>query len=128
MKSISKINDDLVRYLSGERVDFSKYDVDLRHLTPFQEAVLNEVRKIPYGETITYSQLAERVHRLNAVRVVGNVLAKNPAPLIIPCHRVVAKNGPGEFSFGAKAKEKLLNLESPSWRVSSASARRRSPR
>jgi len=124
----SKINDDLVKYLSGERVDFSKYDVDLRHLTPFQEAVLNEVRKIPYGGTITYAELAKRGGHPNAARAAGNVLAKNPAPLVIPCHRVVAKNGPGEFSFGTKAKEKLLNLESPSWRFSSASARRRPPR
>ncbi|MDI6888842.1 MAG: methylated-DNA--[protein]-cysteine S-methyltransferase [Methanocellales archaeon] len=128
MKGRLKINDDLVKYLSGGLVDFSKYDVDLQHLTPFQQAVLNEVRKIPYGKTITYAELAERVRRPNAVRAVGNALGKNPAPLVIPCHRVVAKNGPGGFSFGAKAKERLLNLESPSWRVSSTSARRRSPR
>jgi len=127
IKSKSKINDDLMRYLSGERVDFSKYRVDLQHLTPFQQAVLNEARKIPYGATITYSQLAERVGHPGAARAVGNALAKNPAPLIIPCHRIVTKNGPGGFSFGPKVKERLLSLESLSWRVSSTSARRRSP-
>ncbi|UZE92118.1 MAG: methylated-DNA--[protein]-cysteine S-methyltransferase [Methanosarcinales archaeon] len=127
IKSKSKINDDLMRYLSGERVDFSKYRVDLQHLTPFQQAVLNEARKIPYGETITYSQLAERVGHPGATRAVGNALAKNPAPLIIPCHRIVTKNGPSGFSFCPKVKERLLSLESLSWRVSSTSARRRSP-
>jgi len=127
MKGKSKIDDDLVEYLSGKRVDFSKYKVDLRHLTPFQQAVLNEVRKIPYGEMVTYSQLAKRVGHPDAVRAVGNALAKNPAPLIIPCHRVVAKNGPGGFLFGPKAKDRLLNLENPSWKVSSTSARRRPP-
>jgi len=127
IKSKSKINDDLMRYLSGRRVDFSKYRVDLQHLTPFQQAVLNEARKVPYGETITYSQLAERVDHPGATRAVGNALAKNPAPPIIPCHRIVAKNGPGGFSFGPKVKERLLSLESLSWRVSSTSVRRRSP-
>ncbi len=67
--------------------------IDLQHLTPFQRLVLMEVMKIPHGKIITYSQLARQIGHPKADRAVGNALAKNPAPVIIPCHRVVAKNG-----------------------------------
>ncbi|MBU4340133.1 MAG: MGMT family protein, partial [Euryarchaeota archaeon] len=63
-----------------------------------------------YGTTITYSELARRIGS-RAVRAVGGVLARNPVPIIIPCHRVVAKNGIGGFSCGVDMKIKLIELE-----------------
>ncbi|MDY6864866.1 MAG: methylated-DNA--[protein]-cysteine S-methyltransferase [Halobacteriota archaeon] len=104
---ISNINE----YFKGEDVDFSVYDVDLSELTDFERDVLYETRRIPYGSVITYSDLAERVGRPKAVRAVGNTLRKNPLPILIPCHRVVGKNGLGGYSSGTIVKEKLLKLE-----------------
>lgn len=103
--------DDLIRYLSGEVVDFSGYEVDLSGLTDFEREVLCETRKIRYGSVVTYSELAARIGKPNAARAVGNALSKNPAPIVIPCHRVVSKGGIGGYAFGVEAKRWLLKLE-----------------
>jgi methylated-DNA-[protein]-cysteine S-methyltransferase len=100
---------ELERYFEGEKTDFSM-DVDLSKLSPFTRKVLNETRKIRYGTTITYSELARNIGS-SAVRAVGGALAKNPIPIIIPCHRVVAKNGIGGYSAGVDIKTRLLELE-----------------
>lgn len=101
--------------------------IDLQHLTPFQQLVLREVMKIPYGKTITYSQLARQIGHPRAVRAVGNALAKNPVPIIIPCHRVVAKNGLGGFSCGIETKKRLLELESNQIVTGSSASARHQP-
>lgn len=99
---------DLKEYLKGKKIDFSRYNVDLSMLTSFERAVLLEVRKIPHGETISYSELSGT----KAARAVGNALARNPAPVIIPCHRVLRKNrGLGGYSAGVDIKKKLLEIE-----------------
>jgi AraC family transcriptional regulator of adaptative response/methylated-DNA-[protein]-cysteine methyltransferase len=87
---------------------------DLTQGTPLQRAVWIALTRIPYGQTISYSQLAEKVGFPRAVRAVASACAANPLPLVIPCHRVVAKDGTlGGFSLGGLAvKEKLLALES----------------
>jgi len=103
--------DDLIRYFSGEVVDFSGYEVDLSSLTDFEREVLCETRKIEYGTIVTYSKLAARIGKPNAARAVGNALSKNPAPIVIPCHRVVSKGGIGGYAFGVEAKRCLLKLE-----------------
>uniref|UniRef100_A0A7G9YI96 methylated-DNA--[protein]-cysteine S-methyltransferase n=1 Tax=Candidatus Methanogaster sp. ANME-2c ERB4 TaxID=2759911 RepID=A0A7G9YI96_9EURY len=103
--------DDLIRYLSGEVVDFSGYEVDLSSLTEFEREVLCETRKIRYGSVVTYSELAARIGKQNAARAVGNALSKNPLPIVIPCHRVVSKSGIGGYAFGVEAKRYLLKLE-----------------
>ncbi len=103
--------DDLIRYLSGEVVDFSGYEVDLSGLTDFERSVLCETRKIEYGSVVTYSELAARIGKPNAARAVGNALSKNPLPIVIPCHRVVSKGGIGGYAFGVEAKRCLLKLE-----------------
>lgn len=103
---------DISRYLKGEKVDFSKYKPDLSNLTEFQQLVLNETRNIPYGETITYSELARRIGKDKAMRAVGTALSKNPYPIIIPCHRVVAKSGDGGYRGGVGLKKRLLEMES----------------
>jgi methylated-DNA-[protein]-cysteine S-methyltransferase len=102
---------DLIRYLDGEAVDFSGYEVDLSHLTDFEQSVLYETRKIGYGSVITYSKLARAVGRPKAARAVGNALRKNPVPIVIPCHRVVAKSGIGGYVLGVDLKRRLLELE-----------------
>ena len=109
-----KLINDLIRYLSGEVVDFSGYEVDLSGLTDFEREVLCETRKIHYGSIVTYSELAARIGKPNAARAVGNALKKNPLPIVIPCHRVVSKGGIGGYAFGVEAKRCLLKLENQS--------------
>lgn len=106
-----KLYQDISRYLSGEKVDFSQYETDLSSLSEFQQLVLNETRKIPYGETITYSELARCIGKEKAVRAVGTALSKNPYPIIIPCHRVVARSGDGGYRGGMELKKRLLEME-----------------
>jgi methylated-DNA-[protein]-cysteine S-methyltransferase len=104
----------ILRYFGGEIIDFSDYEADLSGLTQFQREVLEEVRKIPYGETVTYRELACRVGREGAARAVGSAVAKNPYPIIIPCHRVVSSYGIGGFcgeTCGEKVELKRQMLE-----------------
>lgn len=86
----------------------------LAKLTDFERAVLSACMKIPRGETRTYSEIAEIIGKPEAARAVGNALAKNPLAPLIPCHRVVRKNGSvGGYSAkgGIRAKVKLLEQE-----------------
>lgn len=108
-KKTFKATFELEQYFSGERKEFS-CDVDISTLPLFTRKVLDELRKIKYGETITYSRLAEKIGS-RAYRAVGRALASNPIPIVIPCHRVVAKNGVGGYSGGVDMKKILLELE-----------------
>lgn len=87
---------------------------DLAEGTPLQRAVWIAISRIPHGETVSYSTLAERIGFPRAVRAVASACGQNPVPLAIPCHRVVAKDGTlGGFSLGGIGiKEQLLNIES----------------
>ena len=103
----------LADYFSGRRVRFTA-KLDLSCLSPFAKNVLRALARMPYGQTITYGQLAKRVGSAGAARAVGNVMAQNPVPIIVPCHRVVASGGSlGGFSApgGWKVKRDLLNRE-----------------
>lgn len=101
----------LDRYLKGEKVNFD-LDLDLGNLAPFTRAVLLETKKIPYGETRTYGDLASVLGFKSASRAVGQSLRINPLPIVIPCHRVIKKNGDlGGFSQGLRIKRKLLEIE-----------------
>ncbi len=108
-KKTFKATFELEQYFNGEIKEFS-CDVDISGLSVFTQKVLDELRKIKYGEIITYSGLAKRIGS-RAYRAVGRALASNPIPIVIPCHRVVAKNGIGGFSAGVNVKRKLLELE-----------------
>lgn len=96
-------------YFAGRRVAFDDR-LDLSPATPFQREVWQLTRLIPYGETRSYGWMAQRLGRAGA-RVVGQALARNPLPIIIPCHRVVAKDGLGGYSGGIDTKRYLLKLE-----------------
>ena len=100
---------ELERYFRGEKIDFS-CEPDLSLLSHFTQKVLLETRKTGYGKTITYSQLSENIGCRGA-RAVGGALGRNPIPIVIPCHRVVAKNGIGGYSSGLDIKKRLLELE-----------------
>ena len=101
------------KYLEGEPVHFSDFSLDWADLKPFEKRVLRELRKIPRGSTVNYQDLARRGGRPKASRHVGRIMHLNRLPLILPCHRVLPKNGGwGGFSKGVGLKRHLLKLES----------------
>lgn len=100
----------LEEYLLGRR---RKFDLPLAPQgTVFQQQVWAELLRIPYGETRSYQALAEEIGKAKACRAVGMACHRNPLPIFIPCHRVIAKNGALQgFRGGLEMKEKLLQLE-----------------
>ena len=100
----------LKEYICGER---NSFDLPIKIAgTPFQMQVLDAVSKIPYGETRSYGQLCESIGNPKAARALGSAIHRNPLPLIIPCHRVIAANGKlGGFVWGTDVKRRLLQLE-----------------
>lgn len=107
-EDVKMLKRDMELYFKGEKIDFGCYDVIL-NVSDFVKSVLLYVRKIPYGELVTYGEIARELG--TSPRAVGKALKLNPIPVIIPCHRVVAKNGLGGFSQGAWIKRELLKLE-----------------
>ena len=99
-------------YFAGEQVSFADVEIDLDWCTPFQRAVADELRALPYGEIVTYGELAALAGYPNAQRAAGTFCAHNRVPLVIPCHRVVSAGGIGGYgSLGAAFKRRLLALE-----------------
>ena len=103
----------LERYATGEVVAFDDIQLQLPRLTPFQRQIIDLTRKLKYGETITYGELAMRAKHPRAARAVGTVMSSNRFPIIIPCHRVVSSGGLGGYSApqGVSLKSRLLELE-----------------
>jgi O-6-methylguanine DNA methyltransferase len=101
---------ELSLYLEGRLSSF-KTDVDLSSGTRFQKAVWKKLLEVPYGEVITYKDLARAVGSPKGARAVGNAVGANPVPIVIPCHRVLASNGLGGYSCGVEIKKDLLRLE-----------------
>ncbi len=107
----------LRKHLSGEVQDLRDVAIDLDGVAPFAQRVYEAAREIPPGETRTYGELAKALRVPGAARAIGQALGKNPLPIIIPCHRVLAAGGrPGGFSaFGGRAtKARLLAIEGAS--------------
>ncbi|HWQ28761.1 MAG TPA: methylated-DNA--[protein]-cysteine S-methyltransferase [Dehalococcoidia bacterium] len=98
-------------YFRGERKSVD-VEVDLSRLSPFNRAVLEETRRVPAGSVVSYAEIARRIGKPRAYRAVGNALASNPAPVAVPCHRVVSTGGRmGGYTGGLDIKLHLLALE-----------------
>ena len=106
----------LSSYFSGSRISFDQEQIFLDQPTGFRRTTLAACREIPYGETRTYGWLAARVGKANASRAAGQCMARNPLPIIIPCHRVIATDGSlrgfGRGTSLLNIKRYLLDLES----------------
>lgn len=111
---LNQVAEAISEYFAGLRYHFDDIRVDLTPFSTFTKSVLQECRRIEYGTAISYAELARRIGQPGAARAVGQALARNPVPLIIPCHRVIARNGqlrgfsaPG----GISTKRLLLQME-----------------
>ena len=108
---LTTVSEELRAYFAGELTRFS-LSVDLRQVTPFTARVLRETRKLRFGQVTSYGALAARIGSPGAGRAVGGALGRNPVPIIIPCHRVIAQGGRlGGFTGGLPTKRILLGLE-----------------
>ena len=104
----------LGRYLKGEQVSFDD-KLDLTCATPFRRAIWEATRAIPYGETQSYGWIARQIGKPKAQRAVGQALAKNRLPIVVPCHRVIGKDGSlTGFEGGLEMKKCLLEIEASS--------------
>lgn len=107
------VSDLIVDYFRGNPITPPWEWMDMGGLTPLQQAVLVATANIPYGQVQSYKQLAKIIGRPRAYRFVGSVMANNPFPILIPCHRVVRSDGSlGNFGGGTDLKSKLIQLES----------------
>jgi len=103
----------LREYFSGEPVEPPWEFLDTTGLSSLARQVLLACSKIPWGKTVSYGELAERIGRPKAARFVGTALGQNPFPVFIPCHRVIKRDGTlGGFGGGLDLKERMLRLES----------------
>ena len=97
--------------IDGRRRDFP-FELDMSQGTPFQRQVWRELIRIPWGQTAAYCEIADRIGRSNAARAVGQANARNPLPVVVPCHRVISAGGRlGGYSGGLDIKRHLLRVE-----------------
>lgn len=111
---IQRIIDDIVALLAGEPRDLLHARLDLARVPPFHQCVFEIVRRIPPGQTRSYGEVAALCGERHAARAVGQAMARNPVPIIVPCHRVLAAGGrSGGFSApgGVRTKLRLLAIE-----------------
>jgi methylated-DNA-[protein]-cysteine S-methyltransferase len=111
---VMNVHQRVCKHLDGDLQDFRDIPVDFGRIGAFVRKVCEAAREIPVGQTVTYAELATSMGQPNAARAVGRALGRNPIPLIIPCHRVLAAHGkPGGFSAhgGRATKAKLLAIE-----------------
>lgn len=106
-----KVFQELEEYFAGQRKAFT-FLYAFPKSTEFQNRVWQEIEKIPYGETISYTELAARAGRPKACRGAARACHDNPIPFCVPCHRVIAKNGAMQgYAYGTAIKKALLDLE-----------------
>jgi O-6-methylguanine DNA methyltransferase len=113
-KPFERVFNAVLGYFDGKKVGFGDIKVAMDELSRFARRVLVTCRGTGFGKVVTYQGLAKKIGRAGATRAVGTVMAKNPLPLIIPCHRVIRSDGKlGGFSAhgGIKTKKKLIDLE-----------------
>ncbi len=110
-RHVARARRELAEYLAGRRTVIT-VPVDLSGLPRFRRRVLEVARRIPFGEVRRYAWLARRIGRPRAARAVGTALARNPVPLLVPCHRVLRSDGSvSGYLFGVRVKEALLGFE-----------------
>jgi methylated-DNA-[protein]-cysteine S-methyltransferase len=99
-------------YFEGNAVEFSDVDIDDEGWTQFQRDIVGAMRRVPYGEVVSYSDLARLAGHPRAQRAAGTVCAGNRFPLVVPCHRIVSANGLGSYpGLGVDYKRRMLALE-----------------
>lgn len=102
--------EEISSYLNGMRKSFN-FSIDL-YGTEFQKLVWKELRNIPYGKTVSYTEIAKSIGKHKSVRAVANAIGKNPILFVVPCHRVIRKDGNlSGFRAGVRLKQMLLQLE-----------------
>jgi len=110
-RAVDPVRRELDEYFDQRREAFD-LGLDLRGITPFTMQVLEELARVPYGQTATYGELAARVGRPRAARAIGMIMNHNPIPIVLPCHRIVGSNGSlVGYGGGLDRKEQLLRLE-----------------
>jgi len=106
------VSESILGYFEGKQLHIPWEWMDMNRLTPLQKSVLKAVAAIPYGKMGSYKEIAENISSPRAARFVGNTVAKNPFPILIPCHRVVRSDGSiGKFGGGPELKRKMIELE-----------------
>jgi methylated-DNA-[protein]-cysteine S-methyltransferase len=111
---VARSIDLIQRYSEGIKIDFSEVTLDFSGIGPFNCRIYQELRRVSWGQTTTYGNLAQNINAPGFARAVGTAMSRNPWPVIVPCHRVVAAaKGIGGFSAfgGAATKLRLLRLE-----------------
>jgi methylated-DNA-[protein]-cysteine S-methyltransferase len=109
---LNELAERLRSYFGGGRDSFADVAIELDGYTAFQRAVVETLRSVPWGEVVTYGELAALAGYPNAQRAAGSVCAHNRFPLVVPCHRVIAANGIGRYgASGVEYKRRLLELE-----------------
>ncbi len=107
-----ELADRMRAYFAGGRDSFTDVAIDVDDATPFQQAVVDALRRVPFGEVVTYGELAALAGYPNAQRAAGSVCAHNRWPIVVPCHRVVAAGGIGSYgASGIEIKRRLLEHE-----------------
>jgi methylated-DNA-[protein]-cysteine S-methyltransferase len=120
---VAKAIEGIRALLGGAAVDLSDVPLNMDAVEPFERRVYDVARTIPVGQTLTYGQIATRLGDRLLARDVGQALGRNPFPIVVPCHRVLAANGKlGGFSApgGVATKQRLLEIEQAnvSWQLS----------
>ena len=107
-----QVAETMIAYFRGDCLSFSFQDIDFSSFTRAQQQVYHIVAKIPYGRVRSYGQVAADAGHPGAARFVGQCMAKNPYPILIPCHRVIRSDGQlGGFGGGLRLKQRMLDLE-----------------
>ncbi|KPL22410.1 MAG: hypothetical protein AMJ93_07260 [Anaerolineae bacterium SM23_84] len=116
---LASMQEKLLRYFNGEGVSFDDVALDVSGATRFQIRVWEIVRSIPRGEVGSYGWVAAQAGSPRGARAVGQVMAANPFPIVVPCHRVVGQDGRlTGFGGGPDMKRRLLELEGATWPLS----------
>ena len=101
----------LEAYAQKRHLPLDQFRLNLSHMTPFSKQALNAIVQVPFGTTCTYGDIASMIGNAKSCRAIGGACHHNPFPLIIPCHRIVTKNGIGGFAYPVVIKQSLLDFE-----------------